>query len=398
VYGARIMLPLLLVLLSAQPATVAPAPTAPAPAMDAAYVAFTEELEDGINSGDGSALDAHVDLERLIERCTRNTSAPSNFAEGFAKGMRRSGVNMGKQLVEARDEESDFHLLRLRMDGGTPHALYRVLSKAGINYLDFELSKNAKGQVVIVDIYPHISGELFSETLRRMYLMAAAEAGYNLMDKLMGKDQDFLKNFSKLQAMQRFTQEHKPAEVVKTFNELPPSLRQNKIFLLLRLTAASNLEEAEYQKAIAEFEKAFPNDASLALISIDGHMLRKDYAGVMKSIDRLDQRVKDPYLNYLRGSVMLEKEEGKEAHRFFQVAIDAEPTLVPPYWVLIGLSLQDKKYKDTALYLTAIERDAGVELSDLTQLEQYAGFVKSPEYKAWNKQRAARRQAAPAVP
>jgi tetratricopeptide (TPR) repeat protein len=366
--------------------------------MDAAYVAFTQELEDGINAGEASALDANVDLERLIARSTRDTSVPAHFAESFATGMRRSGMTMGKQLVDAQDEESDFHLLRLRMDGGTPHALYRVISQAGINYLDFELAKNAQGKVVIVDIYPHISGELFSETLRRTYLMAAAEAGLSLMDKLMGKEQEFLKNLPKLLAMQRLTQERKPAEVVKTFGELPASLRQNKLFLLLRLNAASSLEESEYQKAIEDCEKAFPNDPSLALISIDGHMLRKDYAGVMKSIDRLDQRVKDPYLHYLRGSVMLEKGDGKEARRFFQAAIDAEPTLVSPYWVLIGLSLQDKKYKDTARYLTAIERDAGVELGALTDLEQYAGFVKSPEYKTWNKQRGARQQAAPAVP
>jgi tetratricopeptide (TPR) repeat protein len=391
------MLSLLLLVLAAQP-PAAPATAVKAPAMDPAYVAYTTELENGINAGDPSMMDSRIDLERLIERSTRDTSTPKGFADGFAKGVRRSGVNLGKQLVDAQDDESDFHLLRLRMDGGAPHALYRVISKAGINYLDLELARNAKGEVVIVDIYPHISGELFSETLRRMYLMAAAEAGHDLMDKLMGKEQEFLKNVPKLQAMQRLTQERKPAEVVKTFRELPPSLRQDKLFLLLRLNAASNLDEAEYQKAIEDFEKAFPNDPSIALISIDGHMMRKDYDNVLKCIDRLDSRVKDPYLHYLRGSVMLDKGDGKEARRFFQAAIDAEPTLVAPYWVLIGLSLQDKKYKDTARYLTAIERDAGMELNELTELEQYAGFVKSPEYKAWNKQRAARRQAAPAVP
>ena len=366
--------------------------------MDPAYVAYTTELENGINAGDPSMLDSRVDLERLIERSTRDTSTPKGFADGFAKGVRRSGINLGKQLVEAQDDESDFHLLRLRMDGGAPHALYRVISQAGINYLDFELARNAKGEVVIVDIYPHISGELFSQTLRRTFLQAAKEAGYDIVDKMMGKEQEFLKNIPKLQTMQRLAQEQKFAEVVKTFGELPASLRQNKSFLLIRLNASSHLDESEYQKAILEFEKAYPNDPSLDLISIDGHMMRKDYAAVMKTIDRLDARVKDPYLQYLRGSVMLEKGDGKEARRLFQAAITAEPRLAMPYWVLIGLSLQDKKYKDTARHLAAIERDAKVEVGDLEALEQYAGFVKSKEYKAWNKERQGRLQAAPAVP
>lgn len=391
------MLSLFLLVLATQP-SAAPTTEARAPAMAPAYVAYTAELEHGINTGDASVLDSRLDMERLLERAMRNTSAPKELAQGFAKGARSANMKLGKQLVEARDDESNFHLLRLRMDGGAPHALYRVVSKAGLNYLDFELGRDAAGQVVIVDFYPHITGELFSDTLRRMYLLAAKEAGYNLVDKLMGKEQEFLKNVPKLQAMQRLTQEQKFAEVVTTFGELPPSLRQDKSFLLVRLNAASQLGGAEYQKAIQDFEKAFPNDPSLDLISIDGHLLRKDYAAVMKTIDRLDQRVKDPYLQYLRGSVMLDKGEGKEARRYFQAAIDAEPSLPLPYWVMIGLSLQDKKYKDTARYLTAVERDVGVELGDLEGVEQYAGFVKSPEFKAWKRERKARPQAAPGVP
>jgi tetratricopeptide (TPR) repeat protein len=380
------MLSLLLLVLAAQ----TPAATATGPAVDPVFVAYTAELERGISSGDAAVLDSRIDVEQLIARSTRGISAPKGFADGFGQGVRRSGVPLGKQLVAAWDDESDFHLLRMRMDGTTPHALFRVISKAGINYLDLELARDAKGAVVVSDIYPYISGELLSETLRRTYLQAANESGLNLVDKLMGKEQEFIKNLPKLQDMQRFAREEKFAEVVKTFNELPASLRQNKSFLLIRLNASSHLEETEYQKAIADFEKAFPDDPSLDLISIDGQMMRKDYAAVMKTIEQLDARVKDPYLHYLRGSVMLDKGDGKEARRFFQSAIDAEPRLVMPYWVMISLSLTDKKYKDTARYLTGIERDAGVRLSDLKELEQYQGFVKSKEYKAWNKERQAR--------
>jgi tetratricopeptide (TPR) repeat protein len=394
-YGARTMLTLLLLVLAAQPTA---APTK-APAMDPAYVAYTTELEQGIHAGDATLLDTRVDMDRLLERAMRGTSAPKAFHDGFASGVRRSGMQLGKQLVATREDDSSFRLLRLRMEGGAPHALYRVMtSQGGVNYLDLELARNAEDQVVIADFYPYITGEPFSETMRRMYLQAAKEAGYNLVDKLMGKEQDFLKNASKLQEMQRQVQEKKFAEVVKTFDALPASLRQNKPFLLLRLTSASQLDEAAYQKAIQDFEQAYPNDPSLDLISIDGHMMRKDYATVMKMIDRLDQRVKDPYLQYLRGSVMLDKGDRKAALGHFKAALAGEPTLALAHWVLIGLSLQDKQFKDTARYLDAIERDTSVELGDLEEVEQYEGFVKSPEYKAWKKKRAARMQAAPAVP
>ncbi len=394
-YGARTMLSLLLLVLAAPPTAT---PTK-APAMDPAYVAYTTELEQGIDAGDASILDARIDVDQLLERATRGTSVPKQFHDGFVSGVRRSGMQLGKQLVASREDESTFRMLRLRMDGGAPHALFRVItSQGGMNYLDLELARNAKGEVVIVDFYPYITGERFSETMRRMYLQAAKEAGYDLVDKLMGKEQDFLKNAPKLQEMQRLVQEKKFAETVKMFDALPLSLRQTKSFLLLRLTASAQLDEAEYQKTIQDFETAFPNDPSLDLISIDGHMMRKDYATVMKMVDRLDQRVKDPYLQYLRGSVMLDKGDRKTALGHFKAALAAEPTLALVHWVLIGLSLQDKQYKDTVRYLDGIERDTRVELGDLEAVEEYAGFVKSREYKAWKKKRATRLQAAPAVP
>jgi hypothetical protein len=95
---------------------------------------------------------------------------------------------------------------------------------------------------------------------------------------------------------------------------------------------------------------------------------------------------------------MLDKGDRKTALGHFKAALAAEPTLALVHWVLIGLSLQDKQYKDTVRYLDGIERDTRVELGDLEAVEEYAGFVKSREYKAWKKKRATRLQAAPAVP
>ncbi|MBN1204320.1 MAG: hypothetical protein JXB05_05295 [Myxococcaceae bacterium] len=375
------LIPLLLVL-----ATTPPPPPALSK-VDPVYHAFAEELERGITAREGGAIDDHVDADRLFARTTQGITAPKKFEEGFKKGLRERGLQFGKQLVGSMDDSSSFRLLRVRTVPGATRALFRSASDSGLNYFDFDLARTQTGEVVIVDIYPYISGEYLSETMRRVYLASMADLEQGLLDKLMGKEQEFLKDLPKMQEMMRLIQEKKFPEALAAYGKMAPSVRKQKQILLMRRIAAEQVGEAEYQKAITEIEQAFPGDPALDLVSIDGHILRKDYAAALRSIDRLDKRVKDPYLQFLRGSVVLGKGDVPEAQKYFQAAIHEDVTLTDAWWALIGLSLQEKQYAETARLLTAIEREVGVELADLRGIEQYEGFVKSAEGKAWLKKR-----------
>jgi tetratricopeptide (TPR) repeat protein len=353
------------------------------------YVAFANELERGINAREGQVIDDHVDIDRLFERSTKDIPASKKFADGFKKGMRSQGMQFGAQLVRFMDDSSTFRLLNLRVEKGRTRALYRSASDSGLNYIDFDLARDEKGQVIIVDIYPYIAGEYSSETLRRIYLAGMAELEQGLLDKLMGKEQEFLKNMPKMTQMGRLIQERKHQEALDTYGQMAPVMQKQKSVMLMRLMAAMQVGEAEYQLAIDDLEKTFPGDPSLDLISIDGHVMRQDYAAALRSIDRLDRRVKDPYLQFMRASVMLGKPDVPEAKKYLQLAIKQDVTLTQAWWALISLSLTDKQYAETARLLTGIERDAGVELADLNGISEYEGFVKSREGKAWLKKRKA---------
>ncbi|MFL5345647.1 MAG: tetratricopeptide repeat protein [Hyalangium sp.] len=373
------LLPLILVL------AAAPATPPPASEVEPDYLAFLQQAERGINAGQGEALDAHIDIDRLFERISRGVSAPKEFADSFKSGLRSQGMPFGKQLVTARGANASFHLLNVRREAGLTRALFRASSDAGLNYIDLDLERDPKGAVVIVDIYPYIAGEYVSESARHMYLAALADVQQGMLDKLMGKEQEFIKNMPKMQQMQRLLMEKKYQAVLDTFEQLPASMRQQKPVLLVEMTAAEKVSEAEYKRAIATFEKAFPGDPSLDLVSIDGHLLRKDYPAVMSTIDRLDSRVKDPYLKFLRASVMLDKKDLPAAKKYLDEAVHADPHLTQAWFALIGLSLQEKNYAETSRLLTAIERDAGVAVSNLDGVKVYEGFVQSPEGKAWRK-------------
>jgi tetratricopeptide (TPR) repeat protein len=390
----------LLALLAATPATPPAAAQAPAgeesreARIDPAYLAFAQALEKGINARDGDALDAHIDRDAIYKKCTDGVKVDPDFAAGFKSGFQKgSALDLGKQLIESFDEESSFTLLRARTVKGVPRALFRSLSARGLNYLDLELTKDAKGQVRVVDIYPYVSGEFISETLRRSYLAAAADTNQGLVDRLMGKEQTYIKNLPRLQAIQQAFQAGKHEEVLRLYGQLPASFKNEKMAMLLRLQAAAALsvEGEAYAQAIADYEKALPNDPSVELVSFDGYLLRKDHAGAIRTIDKLDRRVRDPYLSVLRGNVMLDKGDTAEARRHYVAAITAEPTLLVGHWSLIGLALQEKKYKEVGERLDGLEATGLVRLNDLETVPEYEGFVKSPEYKAWKKRRAAKK-------
>ncbi|MCI0569824.1 MAG: hypothetical protein L0Y66_03665 [Myxococcaceae bacterium] len=133
------MIALLLVVLAAPPSSV---PTGSTPstqpaenarsAVAPAYLQFVAELERGINAREASALDAHLDLEKLLERTTRGISAPAGFAEGFKNGVRSAkNGSLGQRVVAGLGEDGSFQLLRLRMEEGAPRALFRLLPPGG---------------------------------------------------------------------------------------------------------------------------------------------------------------------------------------------------------------------------------------------------------------------------
>ncbi|WP_163997141.1 hypothetical protein [Pyxidicoccus caerfyrddinensis] len=395
------LLPLIAILATSPatpPAAAAQAPIgeeARAAQLEPAYLDFARAVEKGINAHDGDALDAHLDKDALFKKTTEGVQVPANFAAGFRKGLNQgSALGFGKQLVSAFDEESTFTLLRARAVKGVPRALFRLVSTRGLNYLDLELAKDASGQVRVVDIYPYVAGEFLSETLRRAYLAVAAEANQGLVDRLMGKEQTYLKNLPRMQAMQQAFQAGKYEEALSIYDQFPASFKNYKSVLLLRLqsAAALSVQGEAYAQAIADYEKALPNDPSVELVAFDGYLLRKDHAGAIRVLDRLDRRVRDPYLSVLRGNVMLDKGDTAEARRHYEAAITAEPTLLVGHWSLAGLALQEKQYKELGERLDAIEATGLVHLNDLEGTANYEGFVKSPEYKVWKKRRAARKK------
>ena len=305
----------------------------------------------------------------------------TDFKKGFAKGYKSKEGSLGQTIASTVTQGGRFHLMRIREEGGQTRLLYRLLMPTGgLSYFDLLITPAGK----VIDAYIFTSGELLSETIRRLYLQTAAEASQGLLDKLKGKEQLFLKNLPTLTEMQKANDAKQHSKALELYKSLPEPLRRDRLFLVARLQAAQAVNDDEYLKAIDDLRAAFGNDPASDLMAIDGFFLKKKYDLAIAAINRLNQAVGgDAYLIFMRGSMLAASGKEAEAKAAYLEALKTEPSLVEPYWPLVEMSMNDKKFNETAQWLLAIERETTTRLKDLKDEPTYAAFVKSPHYKKW---------------
>jgi tetratricopeptide (TPR) repeat protein len=146
------------------------------------------------------------------------------------------------------------------------------------------------------------------------------------------------------------------------------------------------LDERQYEQAIQDFRKFFPDDPALDLVTVDSYDMQKQYGKARAAVDRVDRAVGgDPYLNLLRAQFYFVEKKYDEALQCARKAVAAESDLAPAYWVQVNVSLHKKDFDETTRLLGVLEQDLGIRIGKLTTIPEYADYVKSPQYATWAK-------------
>ncbi len=371
------------------PGIVAPAAASNgAPLTDAEYEAFAKQFETLVNARDATAFQAKANWDQLLNRSMTGLSLSPQFTLGFKRGaLSAMGANFSGEVMKSMGESGHYRFLRLHDAGGEKRLLFRLApSEGGLNYHDLVLSRGASGQPEIVDFHIAISGELMSETLRGLIVVAAAGQKGSFLQKLTGQYSDFEANLPTLNQFQAQKNAGQFAEALATFKRLPQSLQKVKAFALQRTIIAGNVNEAEYLAAMTDFRQAFPNDACIDFVSIDFHLLRKEFDKALQAIDSVDRSVGgDPYLNLSRVDPLLEQGKFAEARRAADLGVQTEPGMVFPVYTLIGVGLKARDFQVVLDGLKLAQDKHNATFGDLRTVPEYAEFVKSPQFQEWLK-------------
>jgi tetratricopeptide (TPR) repeat protein len=339
---------------------------------------------------DGNAFIREIDWDAIFESATAGVPAPTQTREGFIRGAKRAASqadrnNLVRELFAAVDRGGSFTFLRVETRNKRKSVLFRVLSKnESFSYHSFMLAKRPDGPVRAVDFYQFGSGEPLSQTLRTMYLPVATNASRGILEKLLGSEQEFMKNFPKVGQMATDLKAGKNQAVLDTFAQLPASVQKHKAILLMRVRAAQGLEEPVYTAALEDFRKHYPNDPAIDLLSVDYYVMKKQYTKSLECVDRLDKAVGgDPYLHVARAGIHMEQGRFDEAEREVRKAIEQEPTLHEAYTTQVALSLRQQSFTRTLETLKILHKRFNLGYGDLTKKPGFAAFVKSPQYGEW---------------
>jgi hypothetical protein len=351
--------------------------------------ALGEQLASVFESGNAQAGESAIDKDAFLDRVTNGITVSQQFSDGFRTGFKQSPFMEG--MLKTAGAGASYHLLRVREVNGETRVLFRLLpANGGMNYNDWILGRNATGELKFVDVYVVATGELMSQTVRRIYLGAVVQQNLGMFDKLKGTDKDYIANLSKATELTTDIQSAKFNEVLEVYKTLPASLQQDKLFMVLRLTACDQLQAQnpqDYAAAVADYQKLFPGDPSLDLMCLDAFINAGNYDEAHKSIDRLEVFTGgDAYLEVLHGNVYFQAagdDNIAAAKKAFQKAVDMEPTLAAPYWGLVTISLKTGDYDQTAALLNEIEQKLNLKIGNLQTIAPYADFVKSDAYKKW---------------
>ncbi|MBI3828468.1 MAG: hypothetical protein HY291_03070 [Planctomycetes bacterium] len=346
--------------------------------------AFAEKLQADLIGGKLAEFDGAFDLDALTARVLKQYPQPDAYSQDFTKGFKQL-FQLGRQIAGQLGAPSGFKLMKVRAEGGEARATFRFITGSGaLDYHDYVI-KGAAGSLKVQDLYMWSKGEYFSGTLMRV--MFPNLFAVKKKEKPLGDDEKALElRYEAAKAFRQLVVKGDYAAALAFYDAMPADQKKLKSEMVLRVAAAEQAGDEPLKKAMAEFEAAYPADPTFDLATLDTYLKRKDWDAVHKSLDRLAAFAgPDAYLDFLHANTCIVAGKFADAQAAAEKSIAAEPALQDPYLSLITVTLKGKDFNATAQALARFEKQFGKIEADITKLDDYAEFLKSPAYAGWKK-------------
>ncbi|MCH2610094.1 MAG: hypothetical protein MK006_03395 [Pirellulales bacterium] len=350
---------------------------------EADAIGLARQIEEGIKGGNSMSVSQLWDVETLVDRATdpmeKIFPGPREFSEakqGFKSAFVPASLGWAQQIADAIGFDGSFVFLRSRTYRGYRTALFRLIhsESSGIDYHEMILDK-VNGQVRVIDSFIYTEGETKTETIQR---------AFTLIVKLMKRDgitQTDQLNMQQLQSTYQLGDHH---GVIRIYHQLPVLVRNMKRMRIIYMTALLELDETQYIQAFEAFKRDFPADNSIDLLSIDFFTIQEDISNAIACVGRLDKSLGgDPYLDSMRTGIYMIGDNQVKAKEAAERYIQSTPSDIEAAWNLADYAIY---FEDHPLLLHALKTlasDHAVEFEDLSTIEAYEAFVRSPEYQQW---------------
>ncbi len=273
------------------------------------------------------------------------------------------------------DAAVDLRVLRVRATDGEERTVFRKVSDNGFGYFDLRVRGGAN-EPRILDVYSHNNGTWISEDIAATLQVPGTD------------DPSVARTVQRINALD---DEGKHADALADLDSLPLVVRDTRPMQRLRVAIAGRISSEAHGQAIMEQARRFSDDKPTPLTSLNRAVGRGDLTEALRQVDVLDAAIGgDPFLDAVRASLLVARQGPDDlaaATARADRAAHAEPTLVMPQLVKVGVAMARRQWSTALSTLDALERNLGVKLSDeqLGAMPNAAGFIGTPEFKTWRK-------------
>ena len=368
----------------------------PPPLTEAQKLALTEfgvELATALSEKDGAKVVAAEDDEgfcaRVFEKLPAGFSNQAEIRRGFMKGIQqREGGWLWSVM------SGDVHFLRARERLGFPALLLRIKTADGaVSYVDL-LVRPEGASFRIVDMFNYIFATTASEESRNLLGMMLSKSAGGGLATMLGIPQMDEKTGSILISLNEASRAGNATEVLRICDSLTPGLKLQRSFFIIRLQAlmalsSSNKFDEQYKEALRAAPDILGKDSTTDLLMVDLLFMEKDFRGAEDCLKRLDGIIGgDPYLKYLRAGARMQMKDYAGVLELADQAAKEDPKMADVVDLRLAVHLARRDFKAAVEELRAFKRNFGpvLDRTALAAEPQYAEFLTSPEFAAWEKE------------
>ncbi len=174
---------------------------------------------------------------------------------------------------------------------------FRAFGTEGLNYHELMLAK-IDGELKIVDIYIAVTGEKMSATM------------VNMLSQLLGSNEIDLSLVNSSEQITELLASQDYQEAYDAIEALPQNIRDMKFMRVMKLTAASGLDDDLYLKELTFFRNEYPKDPSVELLSFDYFFMKGEYDETYQVLENMQEIYpEDGVIDYCMGLVSYASEE-----------------------------------------------------------------------------------------
>ncbi|MEZ5304865.1 MAG: hypothetical protein R3F11_30080 [Verrucomicrobiales bacterium] len=346
-----------------------------------------------VSAGDNDAMGKLWNVDVLWDRIADGIAIPkSDLAKSgieFKSGMKAKGAS---PLGDIAGMPCSFRMIR-EDDQEGPSLLFRLLPESGgVNYFECQIDDLAADHPKICDAFVFLSGELLSNTVKRLLAPLLAQESKTPLQKLFSEKDPLSEHQDAILKAMASLRSGDPEAALNTLDALPASVRSNKFVLIFRFNAVSQLYdtsqdpppfEKEYLAAIGELKTHLSGDPRSQLLLIDYHLLNGDYEAFYQSLDKLAEVVgNDGYVEYLRATGLSQEGKHEAALASGKRAVDFEPENEAIHLGIVDVLVGAGKFQETADQLVFLQEEYGYQF-DFAGMVEMEAFLNSEPGRAW---------------